>query len=90
MSRELPTNSSEWSQDDWQYAFDRNELPDGMTQEEAQAKLSGSDDEESDGSYGSMKKDDLVAAAEERGVDSSGTKADIIERLEADDAEGEG
>ena len=30
-----------------------------------------------------FKKDELVALAEERGVDSSGTKAEIIERLEA-------
>ena len=31
--------------------------------------------------YSSMKKDELVAEAEARGVDSSGTKAEIIERL---------
>ena len=30
-----------------------------------------------------LKKDELVALADERGVDSSGTKAEIIERLEA-------
>lgn len=28
-----------------------------------------------------LKKDDLVGLAEKRGVDSSGTKAEIIERL---------
>jgi hypothetical protein len=33
--------------------------------------------------YESMKKDDLIALAEERGIDSSGNKADIIERLNA-------
>lgn len=44
------------------------------------------DDEEVD--YSDLKKDELVALAEERGLDSSGTKADIIERLEADDEEG--
>ena len=43
------------------------------------------DDEEVD--YHSMKKDELVALAEERDLDSSGTKAEIIERLEADDEE---
>lgn len=43
------------------------------------------DDEEVD--YSDLKKDELVALAEERGLDSSGTKADIIERLEADDEE---
>lgn len=30
-----------------------------------------------------LKKDELVALAEARGLDASGTKADIIERLEA-------
>jgi hypothetical protein len=30
----------------------------------------------------SLKKDELVAQAEAQGVDTSGTKADIIERLE--------
>lgn len=40
-------------------------------------------DEEVD--YTELKKDELIALAEERGLDSSGTKADIIERLEADD-----
>lgn len=33
----------------------------------------------------SLKKDELVEAAESQGVDSSGTKADIIARLEGDD-----
>ena len=37
--------------------------------------------------YGSLLKADLVEQAEHRGIDSSGTKADIIERLEADDAD---
>lgn len=32
-----------------------------------------------------LRKDDLVALAEEAGVDTSGTKADIIARLEGDD-----
>lgn len=31
--------------------------------------------------YSAMKKDELVAEAEKQGVDSSGTKAEIIERL---------
>lgn len=36
--------------------------------------------------YGSLLKADLVEQADERGIDSTGTKADIIERLEqADD-----
>lgn len=30
----------------------------------------------------SMKKDELIEEAEKRGIDSSGTKAEIIERLE--------
>jgi hypothetical protein len=34
-----------------------------------------------------LKKDELVALAEEQGKDTSGTKADIIERLEGDDDE---
>lgn len=37
--------------------------------------------------YGSLLKAELVEQADERGIDSSGTKADIIERLEADDAD---
>lgn len=32
--------------------------------------------------YGSLLKADLVALAQERGLDSSGTKADIVARLE--------
>lgn len=28
-----------------------------------------------------LRKDDLVALAEERGLDTSGTKADLVERL---------
>lgn len=32
--------------------------------------------------FSSLKKDELVAAAEKRDIDASGTKADIIERLE--------
>jgi hypothetical protein len=35
--------------------------------------------------YSSLKKDELIEAAEGRKLDPSGTKADIIERLEADD-----
>jgi hypothetical protein len=35
--------------------------------------------------YGALLKPDLVEEADKRGIDSSGTKADIIERLEADD-----
>ena len=35
--------------------------------------------------YGALLKADLVEQADERGIDSTGTKADIIERLEADD-----
>lgn len=35
--------------------------------------------------YTSLKKDELIALAEERGLDSSGTKAEIIERLVEDD-----
>lgn len=41
---------------------------------------------EATASYGSLLKDELVALAEGRGLDSSGTKADIIARLEEDDA----
>jgi hypothetical protein len=35
--------------------------------------------------YGSLLKEDVVKIADERGVDSSGTKAEIIERLEQAD-----
>lgn len=31
--------------------------------------------------FSSLKKDELIVEAEKRGVDSSGTKADILERL---------
>lgn len=37
--------------------------------------------------YDALKKDDLIEAAEKRELDSSGTKADIIDRLEADDGD---
>lgn len=37
--------------------------------------------------YSSLKKDELVEAAETRGLDPSGNKPDIIARLEADDDE---
>jgi hypothetical protein len=39
------------------------------------------------GELESLKKDDLIERAEAAGVDSSGTKADIIARLEAASAE---
>jgi len=42
------------------------------------------DDEKAD--YSRMGKDDLVALAEDRGLDASGTKAEIIARLEENDA----
>ena len=35
--------------------------------------------------YGALLKAELVETADARGIDSTGTKADIIERLEADD-----
>jgi hypothetical protein len=35
--------------------------------------------------YGSLKKPELVALADKRRIDSSGTKADILGRLEAAD-----
>lgn len=35
--------------------------------------------------YDSHTKAELVAIAEERGIDASGTKADLVERLQADD-----
>lgn len=37
------------------------------------------------GEYDDLKKADLIALAEERGLDASGTKAEIIARLEVDD-----
>jgi hypothetical protein len=37
--------------------------------------------------YGSLLKAELVAQADERGIDSTGTKADIIERLEQADGD---
>lgn len=38
---------------------------------------------------GSLKKADLVEIAERRGIDSSGTKAEIIARIQAADESGE-
>lgn len=35
--------------------------------------------------YGALTKSELVALADERGLDSSGTKAELSARLEADD-----
>jgi hypothetical protein len=49
------------------------------------ATLKATADDLTEPDYGSMKKDELIEAAEAAGKDSSGTKADIIERLEADD-----
>ena len=43
--------------------------------------------EDVDYDYSDLKKDELVALADERGIDSSGTKADIIARVEEDDEE---
>lgn len=37
--------------------------------------------------YGSLLKTELVAEADERGIDSTGTKADIIKRLEQADGD---
>lgn len=44
-------------------------------------------DSEEEVDYSHLKKDELIALAEERGLDTDGTKADLIERLEADDEE---
>lgn len=38
-------------------------------------------------SVDTLKKAELVALAEERGLDTSGTKADIVERLTSNDAD---
>ena len=47
----------------------------------------GSETASVDGSeYDGMTKDELVAEADGRGIDSSGTKAEIVARLVADDA----
>jgi hypothetical protein len=52
------------------------------------SESSDEDDEETEegGDYSTMSKADLVAEAENRGLDSSGTKADIVARLEEADA----
>ena len=46
-------------------------------------------DAEEEVDYSHLKKDELIALAEERGLDTDGTKADLIERLEADDEDDE-
>jgi SAP domain len=52
-------------------------------------KARGEDvEEEEGGEYDSMSKAELVEAADERGLDSDGTKAEIKARLEEDDASG--
>lgn len=38
--------------------------------------------------YASMKVDELRAALDARGLDTEGLKADLVERLQADDAKG--
>lgn len=52
---------------------------------EAGGQVEEEEDDEEEVDYSDLKKDELVALADERGVDSSGTKAEIIERLQADD-----
>ncbi len=59
-----------------------NTLPDAVDKDYSEDI---EEDEEVD--YSSLKKDELVKLAEKRELDASGTKAEIIERLEADDAE---
>lgn len=54
---------------------------------ETGGETEGDDDDDEEVDYSDLKKDELVALADERGVDSSGTKAEIIARLEADDEE---
>lgn len=52
-----------------------------ITPQEIAATKAQEQASEGDGELGKLKKDELVALAEERGIDSSGTKADILERL---------
>ena len=60
---------------------------DGASGDDAGGGDDGGSQEPEPGNYDDLLKDDLVALANERGVDSSGTKAEIIERLVAQDAE---
>lgn len=58
-------------------------LPDGSrVRNVAHALERSAGDEPPAEGFSSMKKDELVAEAEARGLDSSGTKEEIIERLE--------
>lgn len=52
----------------------------------ADAAARASSTEASVGAYNGWLKEDLVAEAEARGLDSEGLKADLVDRLEADDA----
>ncbi len=48
------------------------------------ARILPDEADEADGGLERLKKPELVALAEERGIDASGTRAEILERLQAD------
>lgn len=55
----------------------------------AKVATTKTDEPEDEGAYAGMTKEDLVEEARSRDLAVSGTKAEIIERLEADDAAGD-
>lgn len=88
MSRQVDiSDPSAMSEDDLRYAMDRNMISEDVFLTEIE-KFTNSDDEEMD--YSKMKGDELKAELARRGIDPSGfkTKAEVIEALEANDAEG--
>lgn len=78
------------SDDDVEYVLQRPWLATEAGIDPATLEDNDFNDEEEGLNYSSLNKGQLVEEAERRGIDSSGTKADIIERLEAADAADEG
>lgn len=58
-----------------------------ITNPKAWADGSAPDDDSGSASYSSLKKDELEAEVASRGLDVSGTKAELVAALEAHDAE---
>lgn len=73
----------EWEKGQEEQAEEAEPVADESLQPEPEA-----DDEETsgEGEYGSFTKDELIAEAKSRDLPTSGTKAEIIDRLETDDA----
>ena len=75
----------EWQKVSEEQAEDEEPVVDESLQPEPEDD-EDDDDTTTEGEYGSFTKDELVAEAKSRDLPTSGTKAEIIDRLETDDA----